>query len=221
MSETECCICLQPLFSFESPSQESDVGVLPCGHVLHFTCGSQSLENKAACPICRSANAKKVILHLQTSNFTPVDPTVYLAMVEADYREVTNKNEVLSGRVAAMAATEKELLSSLVRLEKELDSLEKTEAALAGLRDRTLSARAEAEQRRALETCALSTRQSIAESRKKHSQNLRMKNEIDRKIAKVRNEIAKEQVDARKRSRDESVNEFLRTSVLPAPIHHV
>ena len=205
MSQAECCICLQSLFNSDSSSQQDDgeVGVLPCGHILHYACGVQSLENKPACPICRAANPARELTHLRTDDFSPVDPVVYLSMIEADYRDVTKKNEVLSGRMKAMATTEQDLFSAHTRLEKELDSLKKTDLALAGLRSHDLSVRAENEQRRALEQCSRSTLESNLESRKKHSQNLRMLSEIERKIAKTRQEIGKEQSEARKRGRDQ------------------
>jgi len=61
---TDCCICLNDLFS----SRESSI-VLQCNHVIHVSCANEWMKKNITCPICRKTMLdndikKKYIEHI-------------------------------------------------------------------------------------------------------------------------------------------------------------
>lgn len=205
----ECCICLQLLFdpetttdNFVDDTEKSEVGVLPCGHILHFSCGLQHLEHRRQCPICRASFDKRdsvestmtvlrVARNAPTAN-NEVGEDPYMAQLSQSCNELKRKGEILKQRMELMVSKEGEMKAVVKRLSEEHQIALRTEAILRGRWCQELTARAEAEQLKQLQQCAIDTRQQLIDARQTHAELLRQVNELGEKTEKIKQRLQEE-----------------------------
>jgi hypothetical protein len=190
--DLECCICLGSLFG-ESASQggKLDVGVFRCGHLIHFTCGSQNLEHKAVCPYCRADFSKtppheRLIFFAAPTRTSSMTLMGYIEKLSAECQEHKEKSSVLENRKHALRSQEIEMINTVDALRAEIDRSQRTISILEGRFQKELSARAEAEQLTALRDCAIETRRTLLETQDAHALTLRELNHITQKMNECR-----------------------------------
>lgn len=210
--EHECCICLANLFS-HAPSQQLhgnggasqyDVGVFRCGHLIHFSCGSQYLEHNCKCPFCRADLSKfpvneRIIFMAPPYGDTPVESaslSKYIDMLSTDSHVQKERAQVLEKRKHALRAQELEMMNTVDALHKEIERAQRTVSVLEGKFQNELSARAEAEQLNALRECAVETRRLLLETQDSHALTLRELNHVTQKMDACRERMQNELISS-------------------------
>lgn len=190
--DLECCICLGSVFG-ESASQGEnfDVGAFNCGHLVHFSCGSQSLEHKAVCPYCRADLSKlsdtERLIALSVPKKKPtLSVASYVEKISSECQEHKEKSSVLETRKHALRSQEIEMINTVDALRTEIHRSQRTISILEGKFQKELSARAEAEQLTALRDLAIETRRTLLETQEAHALTLRELNHITQKMDECR-----------------------------------